>query len=52
MIKNTADLGALIVLVGCLSLLAFGIDSEVKAILATATGWLFGSKYIAGRVRR
>ncbi len=34
---------ALILIVGAFSLLAFGIDGEVKAILTVATGWVFGS---------
>ena len=32
-----------ILLLGCLGLLFAGIDSEVKAILAVAAGWLFHS---------
>ena len=34
---------ALILVTGCLGLMAFGIDSEVKSILTIAAGWAFGS---------
>jgi len=30
-----------ILIIGCLILLGFGIDGEVKAILALAAGWTF-----------
>jgi len=36
---------ALILVVGCILLIAFRIDSEVKSILTVAAGWLFGSQY-------
>ena len=36
---------ALILVVGCLVLIGFGINSEVKSILAIAAGWAFGAQY-------
>jgi len=33
--------------VGCLALIATGIDGEVKSILTVAAGWAFGSQYQA-----
>lgn len=33
---------ALVLVVGCLFLIALGIDSEVKSILTIAAGWAFG----------
>ena len=46
--KFTADLLiALILIVGCFTLLILGIDSEVKSILTLAAGWAFGSTYVA-----
>ena len=45
--KWTPDtLIALVLIVGCLGLLAFGIDGEVKSILTLAAGWAFGSGYV------
>ena len=38
---------ACIIVVGCIALLATGIDSQVKAILGIAAGWLFGGQYRA-----
>jgi len=40
---------ACIIVVGCIVLLATGIDSQVKAILGIAAGWLFGGQYRARR---
>ncbi|MBA7560750.1 hypothetical protein ES708_02381 [subsurface metagenome] len=40
---------ALILVVGCILLIAFRIDSEVKSILTMAAGWLFGSTYAEKR---
>ena len=51
--KWTPDLViALILIVGCLILIAFKIDSEVKSILTVAAGWAFGSQYQARRVSK
>jgi len=36
---------AAILLIGCLALIATGIDGEVKSILAMAGGWLFHASY-------
>lgn len=48
--KWTPDLIiALILVVGCLGLIASGIDSEVKSILTLAAGWAFGSQFQARR---
>ena len=41
---------ALVLVVGCIALLALGIDSEVKSILAIAAGWAFGAQYQARRI--
>ena len=41
---------ALVLVVGCIVLLALGIDSEVKSILAIAAGWAFGAQYQARRI--
>ena len=40
---------ALVIVVGCIILIAFGIDSEMKSVLAIAAGWAFGTQY---QVRR
>jgi len=40
---------AAILVVGCIGLIAAGIDSEVKSILTIAAGWCFGSQYQARR---
>ncbi|GAI20178.1 unnamed protein product [marine sediment metagenome] len=37
---------AIILVVGCLILVGFGIDGELKAILAMAAVWLFRGVYI------
>lgn len=48
--KWTPDtLASMVLIVGCLALLFFHIDGEVKSILAMAAGWLFGGQY---QVRR
>lgn len=41
---------AVIMVVGCLCLLGFGIDGEVKAILAAAAAWVFRAGY--DRIRK
>jgi hypothetical protein len=38
---------AAIIVVGCIVLIATGIDGQVKAILGMAAGWLFGGQYQA-----
>lgn len=43
---------ALVLVVGCIWLLAMGIDSEVKSILSVAAGWLFGKRMMSMRRRR
>lgn len=44
--KWTPDLViALVLIVGCLVLLVFHIDGEVKSILTMAAGWVFHSQY-------
>ncbi len=48
--KWTPDLIiALVLVVGSFVLLGFGINGEVKSILAMAAGWAFGSQW---QVRR
>ena len=45
--KWTPDLViALVLVVGCLLLIIFKIDGEVKSILTMAAGWVFGSQFI------
>ncbi len=39
-----------IVIVGCILLIALGIDSEVKSILTIAAGWAFGSQFQTNRL--
>lgn len=39
------ELIALILVVGCLILLVFKVDGEVKSILTIAAGWAFGRAY-------
>ncbi|MBA7591978.1 hypothetical protein ES708_34149 [subsurface metagenome] len=39
------ELIALIVVIGCLILIGFGIDGEVKSILGMAAVWTFGRGY-------
>jgi len=41
------QVASVIIVVGCIVLLAAGIDSQVKAILGIAAGWLFGGQYRA-----
>lgn len=51
--KWTADqVTGITLIVGCLSLLALGIDSEVKFIIGVAAGWIFGSQYLEMRLRK
>lgn len=51
--KWTPDLIiALVLVVGCLTLLGLGIDSEVKAVVTLAAGWAFGSQYQVRRINR
>lgn len=38
-----------LLLLGCLSLLLMGHDSEIKSILAMAGGWLFHASVKAGK---
>lgn len=42
---------ALIIVVGCLTLLLCGINSEVKSILAIAATWSFRGAYITKKNR-
>jgi hypothetical protein len=35
-----------IISVGCFLLLAFGVDGEIKSILALSVGWMFRSLYM------
>ena len=50
-IMNRLDqLAACILVVGCLTLIGLGIDSEVKSILTIAAGYLFATE--ARRKRR
>lgn len=37
------NLIALVIVLGCIGLLASGLDGEVKGILAVAAGWVFKS---------
>ena len=41
----------IVIVIGCIVLLALRIDSEVKSILAMAAGWVFGAQYQARKVR-
>jgi hypothetical protein len=44
--KWTPDLIiALVLIVGCLALMFFGINGEVKSVIVMAAGWTFGSQY-------
>lgn len=36
---------AAIIVIGCLVLIALGIDGEVKAILSMGAAWIFGRRY-------
>lgn len=38
------DICALILIIGCLALIASGRDGEIKAVLGVAAGWLFGKR--------
>lgn len=42
---------AMVLVIGCLLLIALRIDSEVKSILTVAAGWLFGSAYMEKKKR-
>ena len=51
--KWTPDLIiAIILIIGCLGLIATGIDSEVKSILTVAAGWVFGTQYQERRKKK
>lgn len=51
--KWTPDLTiAMVLVLGCLTLIFTGIDGEVKSILTLAAGWAFGSQYQARRERK
>jgi len=51
--KWTPDLViAIILVVGCIGLIASGIDGEVKSILTLAAGWAFGSQYQTRKVTK
>lgn len=46
--KWTPDLIiALVLILSCVTLIATGIDSEVKSILTLAAGWAFGTQFQA-----
>ena len=50
--KWTPDLIiALVLVIGCLTLMVMRIDSEVKSILTIAAGWAFGSGYQARKAK-
>ena len=51
-IRNADDVCAIIIVLGCIVLIAFGIDGEIKAILGVAAGFLFGKhrKEIASKI--
>lgn len=38
---DATDIAAYIIIIGCLILIGFGLDGEVKSILAVAAGWAF-----------
>lgn len=43
---------ALIIVIGCICLIALGIDSEVKSILTIAAGYAFGRGYGIAKQRK
>lgn len=44
--KWTPDtITAIVIVVGCLLLLFFKIDGEVRSILSLAAGWIFGGQF-------
>jgi hypothetical protein len=45
-------IGALIIIVGGLSLRFAGIDSEVWSVVLIAVGWLFGGQYQARKLSK
>jgi len=42
---------AVIIVTGCIILIALGIDSDVKSILAIASGWVFGKRFAAAKAK-
>ena len=46
-ITGVDDIIALIIVVGCLVLICLHIDSEIKTILGTAAGYIFGKRSVA-----
>ena len=51
--KWTPDLIiALVLVIGCFTLIATGIDGEVKSILTLAAGWAFGSQYQVRKINK
>jgi len=43
---------ALVLILGCFTLIATGIDGEVKSILTLASGWAFGSQFSERRKKK
>lgn len=39
------SIAAIVLIAGCILLMALSIDGEVKAILTMSAGWLFASQY-------
>ena len=51
--KWTPDLIiAMVLVLGCFTLIFTGIDGEVKSILTIAAGWCFGSQYQARKTNK
>lgn len=51
-LQNVDELAALVLIIGCLILIACRIDSEVKSILAMAAGWAFKSGHQRAQARK
>jgi len=43
---------ALVLIIGCFTLMALGIDSEVKSVILMSAGWAFGSTYQVRRLKK
>lgn len=49
--KDSEDICAVIIVVGCIVLLAMGINGEIKGILGVAAGWIFGKGFMTAKER-
>jgi hypothetical protein len=51
-LQNSDDVIAIALVIGCLTLLYFHIDGEIRSILSLAAGWIFGKRFYTMRKGR